>query len=85
MVSFSCTSPSLSDKTNHPYFLRGVPPDTAQGRALADLLEYFEFDGLDIAAISTADEYGARGIEVRLNNITFNISFKIFTIIFFFL
>merc|ERR1712137_81909 len=67
MVSFSCTSPSLSDKTNHPYFLRGVPPDTAQGRALADLLEYFEFDGLDIAAISTADEYGARGIEAFRN------------------
>ena len=63
LVSFSCTSPSLSDKSNHPYFLRGVPPDNAQGTALAELIEYFGYD--DISAISTADEYGARGIEVR--------------------
>lgn len=62
-VSYSCTSVSLSNKEKHPYFLRGVPPDDAQSKALADIMIYFEFG--NVAAISTADEYGGRGIEVR--------------------
>ena len=63
MVSYSCTSVTLSDKAKHPFFLRGVPPDDAQSAALADIMLDFGFD--NIGAISTADEYGGRGIEVR--------------------
>ena len=59
-ISPSCTAVSLSVKQNHPYFLRGVPPDSAQGVALVSLIQYFGWN--EVAAISSIDEYGVGGL-----------------------
>ena len=41
MVSYSATSPDLSDKTLYPYFLRTVPSDVGQGKGIVDLAKNF--------------------------------------------
>ncbi len=64
-ISYSSTSPSLSDKQLYPYFMRVVPPDSQQGSALAHIIQNFKFT--DIATISTSDDYGLGGIGVVEN------------------
>lgn len=59
-LSNSCTAPSLSNRENHPYFMRGVPPDNAQGVALASIIQYFGWS--EVATISSIDEYGVGGL-----------------------
>ncbi|MHA2501409.1 MAG: ABC transporter substrate-binding protein [Candidatus Kariarchaeaceae archaeon] len=61
-ISYSSTSPSLSDKTEHPYFLRVVPPDSVQGVALANIVNDFGWD--TVATLASSDDYGLGGIGV---------------------
>ena len=61
-ISYSSTSPSLSDKTEHPYFLRVVPPDSVQGVALANIVNEFGWD--NVATLASSDDYGLGGIGV---------------------
>ena len=59
-IDFGATASSLSDKTRYDYFLRTVPPDNFQARALADLVEYFGWTF--VVAINSGDIYGREGI-----------------------
>ena len=61
-ISYSSTAPGLSDKTEHPYFLRVVSPDNLQGRALSDILKLYGFD--NVATLATSDDFGLGAIEV---------------------
>ncbi len=61
-ISYSSTNADLSDKTEYPYFLRVVPPDSVQGVALANIVNEFGWD--TVATLSTSDDYGQGGIDV---------------------
>ena len=55
-VSCCATSPALSNKDSYPFFLRTVPPDTIQARALWHWIRHFE---VPIAAcLYSAEGYG---------------------------
>lgn len=41
LLSFTSSSPLLSDKNNFPYFLRIVPPDTYQAQAILAIMYHF--------------------------------------------
>jgi branched-chain amino acid transport system substrate-binding protein len=55
-ISYASTSPSLSDRTLYPYFMRDVPSDADQGIAIADLVATFGWT--KGATINTDDSYG---------------------------
>ena len=59
-IDFGATAPSLSDKSRYDYFLRTVPPDNFQARALVDLIEYFGWSF--VVAVNSGDTYGREGI-----------------------
>jgi len=61
-ISYSSTSPDLSNKTLYPYFLRVVPPDSIQGLAIANLVDEWNFTS--VATLATSDDYGLGGIGV---------------------
>lgn len=60
-ISYSSTSPSLSDKFNYRTFFRTIPPDTFQGKALADVIRHFNWSY--VSTVATSDDYGRLGIE----------------------
>jgi branched-chain amino acid transport system substrate-binding protein len=61
-ISYASTSPSLSDRTKYPYFMRNVGSDGDQGLAIADLVASF---GLKKGAtINTDDSYGTGLVSV---------------------
>ncbi|ESO85152.1 hypothetical protein LOTGIDRAFT_130830 [Lottia gigantea] len=79
-VSYASTSASLSDKTRYDYFLRTVPPDTLQARALVDIVQ--EFNWTYVSTVSSEGEYGSSGIdyfqrEARAKNICIAANVKI--------
>jgi len=55
-ISYSSTSPVLSDKDTYPYFVRVVPSDGLQTRALLELVQSFNWDLISI--IRSANLYG---------------------------
>lgn len=55
-ISYSSTNPDLSNKTNYPYFLRVVPPDSQQALALADFI-YSEMGNSTVATIYANTDY----------------------------
>lgn len=55
-ISYASTSPALSNRTAYPWFMRNVPSDADQGKALADLINAFGFS--KGAVIHTDDSYG---------------------------
>ncbi|MHA2030172.1 MAG: ABC transporter substrate-binding protein [Candidatus Kariarchaeaceae archaeon] len=55
-ISYSSTNPALSNKTDYPYFLRVVGPDSLQARALAHII-YNELGNLTVATISPNTAY----------------------------
>ena len=66
LISCGSTAPVLSDKLQYPYFLRTVPPDNHQGKALADIVNYFNWTY--VIAMSSSDVYGRGGITVFIND-----------------
>ena len=59
-ISFGSTADTLSDKSRFDYFLRTVPPDSLQARAIADIIIHFKWTY--IIAIFSDDVYGRGGI-----------------------
>jgi serine/threonine protein kinase len=55
-ISYSATSPRLSDKRTHPNFFRDVPSDAGQGVALANFVK--EIGQKKVVVCHTDDSYG---------------------------
>ncbi|XP_038071256.1 metabotropic glutamate receptor 4-like [Patiria miniata] len=64
MISHYATSDELSDKARFPNFLRTIPPDKLQARAMVDILE--KFGWTCIGVLYTSDAYGIRGSQELL-------------------
>ena len=55
-ISYGATSDELSDKSRFEFFSRAVPPDSHQSEALADLLQYFNWEYVSL--VYFANTYG---------------------------
>ncbi|XP_025106909.1 metabotropic glutamate receptor-like isoform X3 [Pomacea canaliculata] len=71
-ISYASTSASLSDKNRYDYFVRTVPPDILQAKALVDIVQAFNWTY--VSTIHSEGEYGKSGIdyfkqEARAKNI----------------
>lgn len=60
-ISYDSTSPELSDKTKYKYFLRTVPSDIFQVRAIVDLL--LRNGWSYVSVVYSDDNYGLKGME----------------------
>jgi len=79
-VSYASTTPDLSDKSKYDYFVRTVPPDNYQARAMVDVVHALNWSS--VFAVSSEGIYGDRGIRefitgARAVNICIAGSFKI--------
>ncbi|KAK1170816.1 metabotropic glutamate receptor 1-like isoform X1 [Acipenser oxyrinchus oxyrinchus] len=61
-IAYSATSIDLSDKTLFQYFLRVVPSDTLQARAILDIVKRYNWTY--VSAVHTEGNYGESGMEV---------------------
>lgn len=59
-ISYSSTSPLLSDGNQYPYFLRTPPSDAFQADGIIEVASSL-FGYTALAAVSTTDSYGAAG------------------------
>ena len=60
-ISYGSTSVSLSEKDIYSYFLRTVPPDSFQAKALVDIC--LKFGWTYVLTVYSEGIYGTRGIE----------------------
>ncbi|XP_008395957.1 metabotropic glutamate receptor 1 isoform X2 [Poecilia reticulata] len=60
-IAYSATSIDLSDKTLFKYFLRVVPSDTLQARAMLDIVKLHNWTY--VSAVHTEGNYGESGME----------------------
>lgn len=79
-ISYASTSAALSDKTRYDYFVRTVPPDTLQAKALVDIVQ--EFNWTYVSVVHSEGEYGEPGTdffkrEARSKNICIAADIKI--------
>lgn len=79
-ISYASTSAALSDKTRYDYFVRTVPPDTLQAKALVDIVQ--EFNWTYVSVVHSEGEYGESGTdffkrEARSRNICIAADIKI--------
>ncbi|XP_038070543.1 metabotropic glutamate receptor 5-like [Patiria miniata] len=65
MISYSATSDELSDKDRFPYFLRTVPPDRFQARAIMDIL--VRYNWIYVGLIYSLNTYGILGTQELLS------------------
>ncbi|XP_069463331.1 vomeronasal type-2 receptor 1-like [Ambystoma mexicanum] len=61
-ISYSATSPLLSDRNQFPSFFRTIPSDDFQSRGLAELVMYFGWTWVGLVA--TNDDYGQQGLRI---------------------
>lgn len=79
-ISYASTSAALSDKSRFDYFVRTVPPDTLQAKALVDIVQFFNWTY--VSTVYSEGEYGENGIdyfeiEAGKRNICIALSLKI--------
>ncbi|XP_060080563.1 metabotropic glutamate receptor-like [Ylistrum balloti] len=79
-ISYASTSADLSDKKRYDYFVRTVPPDGFQAKAMADIVQLFNWTY--VSTVASEGDYGQSGIEsfqneARSRNICISISIKI--------
>lgn len=79
-ISYASTTPDLSDKVMYDYFVRTVPPDNYQARAMVDIVRGLNWNS--VFTVSSEGIYGERGIRefiigARAVNICIAGSFKI--------
>nr|XP_033791519.1 metabotropic glutamate receptor 1 [Geotrypetes seraphini] len=60
-IAYSATSIDLSDKTLYKYFLRVVPSDILQARAMLDIVKRYNWTY--VSAVHTEGNYGEGGME----------------------
>ncbi|KAK6486525.1 metabotropic glutamate receptor 5-like [Huso huso] len=60
-IAYSATSMDLSDKTLYKYFMRVVPSDAQQARAMVDIVKRYNWTY--VSAIHTEGNYGESGME----------------------
>lgn len=60
-ISYASTSAELSNKERFGYFMRTVPPDKLQAKALVDIVQYFNWTY--VSTIASDGEYGMSGIK----------------------
>ncbi|XP_041348304.1 uncharacterized protein LOC121367917 [Gigantopelta aegis] len=60
LVSYGATSPVLDDKETYPFFLRTVPSDTVQSKAMVELVQ--KLGVTHVSTISINNNYGRKGI-----------------------
>ncbi|XP_044147094.1 G-protein coupled receptor family C group 6 member A-like [Bufo gargarizans] len=65
-ISPASSAPTLSDKVKFPSFLRTIPSDTHQTRAIVELIKTFQWNWVGI--ISSDDQYG-RSAQELLNSL----------------
>ncbi|XP_055509480.1 metabotropic glutamate receptor 3 isoform X1 [Leucoraja erinacea] len=79
-ISYASTSAKLSDKSRYDYFARTVPPDFYQAKAMAEILQFFNWTY--VSTVASEGDYGETGIEAfeheaRLRNICIATSEKV--------
>lgn len=79
-ISYASTTPDLSDKSKYDFFVRTVPPDNYQARAMVDVVLGLKWSS--VFTVSSEGIYGERGIReftagAKAANICIANSFKI--------
>lgn len=59
-ISYASTTPDLSDKTKYDFFMRTVPPDNYQARAMVDVVRGLKWTS--VFTVHSEGIYGERGI-----------------------
>ncbi|XP_061119082.1 G-protein coupled receptor family C group 6 member A-like [Conger conger] len=70
-ISFASTSELLSRKAKFPSFLRTVPSDAHQTKAMAKLIETLNWE--IVGVIGSEDEYGKYGVERLIDHMSSNV------------
>ncbi|KAL1237470.1 Metabotropic glutamate receptor 5 [Trichinella pseudospiralis] len=65
-VGYSATTKALSDKTEFKYYMRMVPSDSWQAKAIVDIVKYFHWSY--VAVVYTDGNYGEKGFEELQKN-----------------
>ena len=66
-ISYASTAKILSDKSRFDYFFRTVPPDSLQARAMAAIVEHFNWTY--VIAMHSGDTYGSEGISAFIDQL----------------
>lgn len=65
-ISASSSAEALSDRLRYPSFLRTIPSDIHQAKALVKLMSHFEWEWVGV--IHGDDDYGKNALQSFLNN-----------------